>query len=221
MTTHSCFWPKCQAQVPIERYGCKIHWYALPLAMRDDINRAWHGGNHQATRELVEAQKRAQEWAHKQVGTELDLHARADDPDTSHQEMKRKSEGSLTIAAAVEKYLLAFSDGITERELSEMIVRDGLAADRTSVTPCIAPMIRRGDILRPGTKRDRSLLLFHPARQASGWKKMTGNLMVKGNHRITATMMPSHRWRYYLWEGPRLIDTVEGFENLEKLKGMA
>lgn len=34
---HICHWPGCQRQVPPARWGCKVHWFRLPKALRDLI----------------------------------------------------------------------------------------------------------------------------------------------------------------------------------------
>lgn len=35
---HTCHWPGCQRQVPPAMWGCKEHWFRLPLRHR---NRIW------------------------------------------------------------------------------------------------------------------------------------------------------------------------------------
>lgn len=36
---HHCHWPECGAQVPPAMWGCRKHWYMLPIVLR---NRIWH-----------------------------------------------------------------------------------------------------------------------------------------------------------------------------------
>src|ERR1700741_1111241 len=35
---HGCHWPGCTEQVPPAMWGCRRHWYKLPLDLR---NRVW------------------------------------------------------------------------------------------------------------------------------------------------------------------------------------
>lgn len=35
---HECHWPGCEKQVPPAMWGCRQHWYRLPLELR---NRLW------------------------------------------------------------------------------------------------------------------------------------------------------------------------------------
>lgn len=35
---HGCHWPECDNQVPPAMWGCKKHWFMLPLRLR---NRIW------------------------------------------------------------------------------------------------------------------------------------------------------------------------------------
>jgi hypothetical protein len=34
---HHCHWPGCDRQVPPAMWGCKVHWFALPKALRDKV----------------------------------------------------------------------------------------------------------------------------------------------------------------------------------------
>lgn len=36
--THECHWPGCGKPVPPAMWGCKEHWFKLPLRLR---NRVW------------------------------------------------------------------------------------------------------------------------------------------------------------------------------------
>lgn len=36
--SHTCHWPNCPKEVPPSMWGCKKHWFMLPLALR---NRVW------------------------------------------------------------------------------------------------------------------------------------------------------------------------------------
>lgn len=35
---HHCHWPGCSRQVPPAMWGCRPHWFALPISLR---NRIW------------------------------------------------------------------------------------------------------------------------------------------------------------------------------------
>jgi hypothetical protein len=34
---HHCHWPGCPKKVPPAMWGCKAHWFKLPLALRNKI----------------------------------------------------------------------------------------------------------------------------------------------------------------------------------------
>jgi len=36
---HHCHWPGCDKRVPPAQWGCRQHWFKLPLALRTKI---WH-----------------------------------------------------------------------------------------------------------------------------------------------------------------------------------
>jgi hypothetical protein len=38
---HHCHWPGCGKQVPPAMWGCKAHWFRLPMALRDKVWRAY------------------------------------------------------------------------------------------------------------------------------------------------------------------------------------
>lgn len=38
MRPHVCHWPGCETPVPPRMWGCRVHWYALPMVLR---NRIW------------------------------------------------------------------------------------------------------------------------------------------------------------------------------------
>ena len=41
---HHCHWPGCTRQVPPALWGCKPHWFLLPLAIRTAIWNAYRPG---------------------------------------------------------------------------------------------------------------------------------------------------------------------------------
>lgn len=41
---HHCHWPGCSEQVPPAMWGCRRHWYALPLGLRNKIWASYRPG---------------------------------------------------------------------------------------------------------------------------------------------------------------------------------
>lgn len=41
---HHCHWPGCDKQVPPAMWGCKQHWYKLPMRLRNKIWSAYCPG---------------------------------------------------------------------------------------------------------------------------------------------------------------------------------
>lgn len=41
---HTCHWPGCNKQVPPAMWGCKTHWFKLPLPLRNAIWAAYVPG---------------------------------------------------------------------------------------------------------------------------------------------------------------------------------
>lgn len=35
--THTCHWPGCPREVPPAMWGCKAHWFRLPIALRRKV----------------------------------------------------------------------------------------------------------------------------------------------------------------------------------------
>lgn len=62
---HACHWPGCTRQVPPAMWGCRVHWYALPKAIRDRIWSAYRPGQEKDMKpssRYLEAAKAAQDW---------------------------------------------------------------------------------------------------------------------------------------------------------------
>lgn len=62
---HDCHWPGCGKQVPPAMWGCKAHWYRLPMAIRTRIFRAYRIGQEndgRPSRQYIEAANAAQDW---------------------------------------------------------------------------------------------------------------------------------------------------------------
>lgn len=41
---HACHWPGCDRKVPPAMWGCRQHWYKLPLALRNKVWRTYRPG---------------------------------------------------------------------------------------------------------------------------------------------------------------------------------
>lgn len=62
---HRCHWPGCEKQVPPAMWGCKLHWYKLPAALRDRIWRAYDLGQEETGRPsaiYVQVAREVQDW---------------------------------------------------------------------------------------------------------------------------------------------------------------
>lgn len=57
---HLCGWPDCRRPVPLEMWGCKRHWYALPKELRDAIWSGYRKGR--LSPEWIAANGAALEW---------------------------------------------------------------------------------------------------------------------------------------------------------------
>lgn len=65
MTQHLCHWPGCKRAVPPRVWGCKSHWFMLPVHLRNDILRAYVPGQEVTktpSEEYVKVARRVQEW---------------------------------------------------------------------------------------------------------------------------------------------------------------
>lgn len=62
---HHCHWPGCGKAVPPAAWGCKRHWFMLPIAIRNRIWVAYRAGQETSktpSRTYVEVAREAQEW---------------------------------------------------------------------------------------------------------------------------------------------------------------
>ncbi|MDO9094478.1 MAG: hypothetical protein Q8R98_12095 [Rubrivivax sp.] len=69
---HTCHWPGCTQQVPPAMWGCRPHWYSLPLALRTRIWKTFAPGQEKTglpSREYVAAAKAAQDWIQDQLAS--------------------------------------------------------------------------------------------------------------------------------------------------------
>lgn len=62
---HHCHWPGCDREVPPAMWGCKLHWFALPKSIRDEIWRTYRQGQEidgTPSREYLAAAQAARAW---------------------------------------------------------------------------------------------------------------------------------------------------------------
>lgn len=62
---HHCHWPGCDKEVPPAAWGCRRHWYLLPLRLRNAIWRAYRPGQEDSktpSRSYVGVAKEVQAW---------------------------------------------------------------------------------------------------------------------------------------------------------------
>jgi hypothetical protein len=62
---HHCHWPGCTEQVPPAMWGCKKHWFALPLVLRNRIWRTFKPGQEvdgTPSRDYVAVAREVQGW---------------------------------------------------------------------------------------------------------------------------------------------------------------
>lgn len=63
--SHTCHWPGCNAQVPPAMWGCRTHWFKLPIALRDAIWAAYRPGQERDMRPseaYIAAARAAEAW---------------------------------------------------------------------------------------------------------------------------------------------------------------
>lgn len=68
---HHCHWPGCDKQVPPAMWGCKPHWFALPVYLRNKIWATFRPGqevNGTPSRAYVEAAREVKEWIQRHQG---------------------------------------------------------------------------------------------------------------------------------------------------------
>lgn len=62
---HTCYWPGCEENVPPAAWGCRRHWYKLPLGIRNKIWAAYRAGQESSktpSARYISAAREAQEW---------------------------------------------------------------------------------------------------------------------------------------------------------------
>lgn len=62
---HHCHWPSCNKSVPPAMWGCRAHWFKLPLRLRSKIWATYRPGQEVTktpSREYIEVANEVQEW---------------------------------------------------------------------------------------------------------------------------------------------------------------
>lgn len=62
---HHCHWPGCARSVPPAMWGCKEHWFKLPMHLRNKIWRAFNPGQEETktpSREYLAVAREVQAW---------------------------------------------------------------------------------------------------------------------------------------------------------------
>lgn len=62
---HHCHWPGCDQQVAPAAWGCRVHWYMLPVRLRNKIWAAYRAGqevNRTPSREYVKVAREVRNW---------------------------------------------------------------------------------------------------------------------------------------------------------------
>jgi hypothetical protein len=61
--SHRCRWPNCQTEVQIALWGCRSHWFMLPLFLRQKICAVYQFRDGDTDHpEYVAANRRVQQW---------------------------------------------------------------------------------------------------------------------------------------------------------------
>ena len=72
---HTCHWPGCEVQVPPAMWGCKPHWFRLPLHLRNRIWSAYRPGQEKTlspSAEYIAAAEEVRTWIRQQTNSEID-----------------------------------------------------------------------------------------------------------------------------------------------------
>lgn len=63
--SHTCHWPRCTIEVPPAMWGCKQHWFMLPVRLRARIWKTYKPGQEitkTPSRAYLEAASDVQKW---------------------------------------------------------------------------------------------------------------------------------------------------------------
>lgn len=69
---HHCHWPGCMKEVPPAMWGCKAHWFKLPLLLRSKIWRTYQSGQEISktpSTEYLAVTREVQDWIAAQLPT--------------------------------------------------------------------------------------------------------------------------------------------------------
>jgi len=72
-TQHTCHWPGCDVAVPPSMWGCRAHWFRLPLAIRNRIWATYKPGQEitkTPSKAYIEAAREARDWIDAQAQAE-------------------------------------------------------------------------------------------------------------------------------------------------------
>lgn len=64
-SAHTCHWPGCGVKVPPSMWGCRSHWFRLPLSLRHNIWKHYRPGQEidkRPSAEYIAAARDVQEW---------------------------------------------------------------------------------------------------------------------------------------------------------------
>lgn len=73
---HHCHWPNCTERVAPAVWGCRKHWYKLPMKLRNKIWAAFREGQEVSktpSRRYIEAAREVQEWIKEHEATQPTL----------------------------------------------------------------------------------------------------------------------------------------------------
>ena len=65
MNAHTCHWPGCPRRVPPSMWGCKPHWFRLPVLLRNKVLANYRPGQEitkTPSAEYIEVAKEVQAW---------------------------------------------------------------------------------------------------------------------------------------------------------------
>lgn len=63
--SHHCHWPGCTREVPPSQWGCRVHWYMLPKALRNKIWGTYRRGQEidkNPSPQYIAAAREVQDW---------------------------------------------------------------------------------------------------------------------------------------------------------------
>lgn len=68
--SHHCHWPGCKVPVPPKMWGCKPHWFKLPIRLRAMIWKHYVPGQEVTktpSQAYIDAAREVQDWIHQQA----------------------------------------------------------------------------------------------------------------------------------------------------------